>query len=121
MSKKTILFVEDESDMRMLVAEELSHLGHNVMEADNGEEALLCFEKITPDLIITDIIMPKMHGDELIKAVRALENGKNIPFIVVTAYAPKEKVLSEFEGVSLIEKPFSVDQLIAMVQKLLSV
>ncbi|HOD12042.1 MAG TPA: response regulator [Candidatus Omnitrophota bacterium] len=118
--KKTILFVEDESDLRMLVAEELSGLGYHVMEADDGEEAMACFEKVIPDLIITDIVMPKMHGDELVRAVRALDQGKKIPIIVVSAYAPKEKALSGFEGVSIIEKPFSVDQLLSMVQDLLA-
>lgn len=118
--KKTILFVEDESDLRMLVAEELSGLGYHVMEADDGEEALACFDKSTPDLIITDIVMPKMDGDELVRAVRALDQGKKIPIIVVSAYAPKEKIFGDFKDVFILEKPFSVDQLLSMVQQFLS-
>lgn len=119
MRKKTILFVEDESDMRMLVAEELATLGYDVTEADNGEEAFACFQKTRPDLIITDIVMPRMHGDELLRKIRSEEQGRDIPFIVVTAYAPKEKVLQGLDGVCIIEKPFSVDQLKQMVQGIL--
>ena len=120
MHKKTILFVEDESDMRMLVAEELANLGYDIMEADNGEEALACFYKVRPDLIITDIVMPRMHGDEFIKKVRSEDRGQGIPIIVVTAYAPKEKALQGCEDIFIIEKPFSVDQLKQMVQDILA-
>ena len=84
MDKKKILLVEDEADLRMLITENLESYGYEIYPAGDGEEGLRLIRELKPDLIITDVLMPKMNGNEFVKKVRELDIGKEIPFIVLT-------------------------------------
>jgi two-component system response regulator AtoC len=88
MEPKRILVVDDEAKMRRLLELALKGLGHDVVQADNGESALAAFDAAPFDLVLTDLRMPQMDGLELLRALR--ERGEDVPVIVLTAYASVE-------------------------------
>ena len=110
-----ILVVDDFSTMRRIVKTCLRQLGfENITEAEDGTVALQRLKDGTPfALIISDWNMPNMMGIDLLKAVRANDSYKKIPFVMVTAEAQQENVIEAAKaGVSnYIVKPFTADML----------
>lgn len=109
-----ILVVDDHQTMRQIVRRSLGELGFmNVTEAVDGMDALAKLEKDSFGFIISDWNMPNMMGLDFLKAVRANESSKGIPFLMVTAEAKKENVFEAAKaGVSqYIVKPFTVASL----------
>ncbi len=109
-----ILIVDDHMTMRQIVKRSLGELGfNNVTEAVDGIDALSKLQKETFGFIISDWNMPNMMGLDFLKAVRANESFKGIPFLMVTAEAKKENVFEAAKaGVSqYIVKPFTVSSL----------
>jgi len=109
------LIVDDSSVMRKIVERCLRQAGMDlgqVHEASNGAEALALVNENTFDLILSDINMPVMDGLEFIRHLKELENGKNIPIVMITTEGGEKSVL---EALSLgakgyIRKPFTPDQ-----------
>lgn len=90
--KKHILFVEDEAVFIHLFSDRLQKEGYRVTVAENGLDALHILEKEDIDIVITDILLPVMRGDELITRIRLQGNKKDIPIIVISASATDEQV-----------------------------
>jgi len=112
-----ILIVEDTPNIRLLLSTILRQLGHRVMEAQNGLEALEYLKTHPPDIIMTDINMPGMDGLELITAIR--RSRSRIPIVVVSAYNQEvEQALKSGANHHLI-KPFARQQLIDVVNQVL--
>jgi len=108
--KMRILVVDDFQTMRRIIINLLRQLGFtNVVEAADGRLALEKVKDDSIDLIVSDWNMPNMTGLEFLKAVRASEEYKEIPFIMVTAEGKKENVIAAVQaGVSnYIVKPFN--------------
>ena len=82
-----ILVVDDDPDSRDFLAFVLEHAHANVISVASGAEALQCIHQATPDLVISDIGMPTMDGYMLMQQIRALEQGRAVPAIALTAYA----------------------------------
>jgi CheY-like chemotaxis protein len=114
--KKSILLVEDEIDLRTLVAEKLNELGFAVTGVGDGEAALDFLRKKKPDLVISDVVMPKMQGDEFIRAARGLPHGKDVPFIVLTARVGIQKRFDDLNIRGFLEKPFHISDLSKMIE-----
>ena len=114
-SGKTILLVEDEEPLREVLAEGLRQQGHSIIEAGNGKEALDLALSRPIDLIITDLMMPKMNGWRLMAALR--ERGLNVPVIIITAYMNQEgqEVLTSKDISSFLVKPIDLDEMATMV------
>ncbi|HOO38669.1 MAG TPA: chemotaxis response regulator CheY [Deltaproteobacteria bacterium] len=109
-----ILVVDDFSTMRRIVKNILRQLDfNNIVEADDGSTALDILQKEKIDMIVSDWNMPKMTGLELLKAVRADDALKDIPFLMVTAEAQQENIIEAVKsGVSnYIVKPFTAETL----------
>ena len=109
-----ILVVDDFATMRQIVKKSLGALGlHNITEAVDGVDALAKLEKGDFNFIISDWNMPNMMGIDFLKAVRASDKLKGIPFLMVTAEAKRENVIEAAKaGVSqYIVKPFTVESL----------
>jgi two-component system, chemotaxis family, chemotaxis protein CheY len=109
-----ILAVDDFSTMRRIVRNILRQLGYNnIAEAEDGASALEHLKQNKVDFIISDWNMPNMTGLELLKAVRADANLKDIPILLVTAEALKENVVEAVKsGVNgYIVKPFTAETL----------
>ena len=119
MDKPKILVVDDESRMRKLVRDFLVKNNYEVVEAADGAEALdLFFEKNDMDLVILDVMMPKMDGWQVCREIRAYSK---VPIIMLTAKSDERDELLGFElGVDeYISKPFSPKILVARVEAIL--
>jgi len=100
LQKSTILLAEDEDNLRESFKKVLHLFVKDVYDARDGEAALSLYKKYSPDIIITDIKMPKLNGLELIKTIR-LED-KDIPIIVTSAYTDQDFLLESIK-LSLVE------------------
>lgn len=119
MDKSKILVVDDESRMRKLVRDFLVKSNYEVVEASDGEEALdVFFEKNDIDLVILDVMMPKMDGWQVCREIRSYSK---VPIIMLTAKSDERDELLGFElGVDeYISKPFSPKILVARVEAIL--
>ena len=119
--KMKVLVVDDFATMRRIVKNILRQIGFtNILEADDGSTALNILKKEKVDLVITDWNMPKMSGLELLKAIRADENLKDIPVMMVTAEALKENIIEAVKaGVNqYIVKPFTAQTLQEKLEKI---
>ena len=114
---KRILLVDDEPSVRGSFRMMLEIDGHTVTEANNGAEALDLFTKGQFDLVTTDFEMPVMKGNEL--AVRIKQLAPKQPILMITAYG-KELGDSENPVDSILNKPFTLDDLRGAIAKLLS-
>jgi len=107
-----VLIVDDFSTMRRIVRNVLKQIGFtNMIEADNGKNALKILKKENVDLILCDWNMPEMPGIELLKTLRSEDELKSIPFVMVTAEAQKDNIIEAVKaGVSsYIVKPFTAE------------
>ncbi len=110
--QRSLLIVEDNDDMRDFLARSFKH-DYTVYTAINGKDALDLLEKETPDMIITDLMMPVMDGLEFTRMVKSNVKRSHIPLIILTA---KTTIDSKIEGYTIgadsyVEKPFSIDLL----------
>lgn len=97
--KKTILIAEDDNLLMGAVSEKLLHEGFNVLKSRNGEEALKSALNEHPDLILLDVMMPKMDGLAVLKKLREDANwGKQAKVIMFSNVSEKEKIAEAVEG-----------------------
>lgn len=119
---KKIVYVEDELEMIDLVKLILSRKGYEVIGAAGGREGLDIIREVVPDLVLLDLMMPDIEGWDVYQQIRADDNTKHIPVIVVTAKAQNiDKVLGlHIAKVNdYISKPFSPQDLVTSVEKVL--
>ena len=119
---KKIVYVEDEMEMIDLVKLILNRKGYEVIGAEGGREGLDLIRELVPDLVLLDLMMPDIEGWDVYQQIRADENTKHIPVIVVTAKAQNiDKVLGlHIAKVNdYISKPFSPQDLVTSVEKVL--
>ncbi|MEO8893140.1 MAG: response regulator, partial [Coleofasciculaceae cyanobacterium] len=117
-----LLLVDDEPGIRLSVKEYLQEVGgFEVQVASNVNEALQMLEKQTPDLVISDIMMPQLDGYEFLKKLREDPRFKNLPVIFLTARGMTTDRIKGYQaGVdAYLSKPFEPDELVAMVENLL--
>jgi two-component system response regulator VicR len=117
---KKILVVDDEPDIVKLAKTKLVSEGFDVVVAYNGEEALEKVSVENPDLIILDVMMPRMDGWEVARRLRSMEATRDIPIMMLTARGLGEK---PEEGLARVDeyfaKPFSPRELAKVVRNLL--
>jgi two-component system cell cycle response regulator DivK len=118
---RCILVVEDQEDNRQIVRDLLTTTDYEVIEAENGEEALAAVAKQRPDLILMDIQLPVMDGYEATRRIKADPALCAIPIIAVTSYALSgDEEKARAAGCDdFVPKPFSPRQLLAKIQKYL--
>jgi len=118
---KTILTVDDAATIRKMVSFTLRGAGHEVIEAQDGVVALDVLRSRPVDLVITDINMPNMNGIELTRQLRKLPSFAKTPILLLTTESdPAKKAEGRAAGATgWIVKPFSQEQLLAIVAKLL--
>ena len=116
-----ILIVEDEPEIRELLAFTLSREGYDVLEAETAEAALVKMDSRMPDLALVDWMLPGMDGVELARRIRRDEVGSDLPIMMLTARGDEPDKLKSFaSGVDdYITKPFSPRELLARVKALL--
>lgn len=118
--KKKILIVEDNEEFRTFMTEQLSRQ-FKVIQASNGEEGEKAAIQHLPDIIITDIMMPKTDGVELCKCIKNNIQTSHIPVIILTARTSDEIMLSGYEAGAdaYLSKPFNFDILLAKIRNLM--
>ena len=116
MNKKTVLIVEDETNIVDILRFNLQREGYETLEAYDGESGLSLARERKPDLILLDVMLPKLIGFDVCKTLRS--GGDNVPIIILTAREEEEdKVLGlEIGADDYITKPFSIRELMARVK-----
>jgi two-component system chemotaxis response regulator CheY len=118
---KTIMTVDDSASVRLMVNFTLKDLGYEIIEAENGNDALKKLQTKQIHMLITDINMPEMDGISLVRKVRANPDYKFIPIILLTTESQIEKKNEgkQAGATGWIVKPFKPDQLVAVVKRVL--
>ena len=113
--QKTVLIVEDEKNIVDILRFNLQRSGYAILEAYDGEDGLKKALSANPDLILLDVMLPKMNGFDVCKALR--EKGSNVPVIILTAREEEsDKVLGlEIGADDYLAKPFDPEELLARV------
>ena len=117
----TVLYVEDERDVRELISEELEDAGIRVLQAENGKEGLDMILHNRPDIVISDITMPEMDGISMFGELQINHpEFANMPFLFLTALSDREKMIEGLEAGAEIylTKPVDFDVLMANINGL---
>ncbi len=115
----TVLVVEDDAAIRRGIVDSLRFAGYGVFEAGDGEKGLTAALSADPDLVLLDVLMPKMDGFEVLKAIR--KSRPNLPVIMLTARgAEEDRVKGLRTGADdYVVKPFNTGELLARVEAVL--
>jgi DNA-binding response OmpR family regulator len=113
-----VLLVEDEKKLSSLLKNAIGDSFYSFSVANNGAEGLKIFEKISPDIVITDIMMPNMTGLEMAKEIKNID--KSVPIIILSAFSEADKFLGAIDVgvVKYFIKPFDPDELLEYIESL---
>jgi len=120
---KKILFIEDEPTLQKAINKFLENKGYETTSATDGELGIKMAKKILPDLILLDIILPKMNGFEVLKELKKDESTKNIPIIVLTnleGSADVEKAISLGAKDYLVKANYELSEIAEKISKTLN-
>ena len=126
MDKKKILIIEDEEAMQGVISEAFRNQGLTTLAANNGEEGLIVALREHPDLILLDIIMPKMNGMVMLQKLRLDEWGKAVPVIILTNVSPNassviNSVLENEPAYYLVKSDVKLEGIIEKVKEVLRI
>lgn len=118
-----ILIVDDDPGIRDIVEGAISMLGYSCLLAADGDEAIKIYDSEQPDLVILDVMMPRVSGNEVCKHIRLRTEGPLVPIIMLTAKDTVQDKVDAFEGGAddYVTKPFDYQELQARVKALLRV
>ena len=121
--KAVILLVDDNDANLTILAEKLASLDYHTVKAHNGQQALDIVGALQPDLIMMDVIMPKMDGFVTCRLLKERDESRDIPVVFMTGLSDMEKKLQGFEvgGVDYITKPFQLKEVVARVNTHLTI
>ena len=124
MDRKKILTIDDEEDFRFFVKGNLENTGEfHVLEAASGKEGIKIASEEKPDLILLDISMPEMSGEEVSKRLSKIPETNKIPILFFTALITKHEIenggISNIAGHKFIAKPIATKQLVAAINNTL--
>ena len=114
-----ILIAEDEPYILKMLDFRLKALGHEIIEAVDGGQALDLASKEKPDLVLLDVMMPVMDGFQVLRKLKSQEETKRIPVIMLTAKGQEKDIVTGLEAgaADYVTKPFSFAELIARVNR----
>lgn len=117
-----ILVAEDERDIRELITFTLTFAGHQITQASNGEQALSLVREVKPDLVMTDVRMPRMTGYEVCRAIKQDDELRHTPVVILSAKGQDEEIETGIDAgaVAYILKPFAPDDLTRRVGEILA-
>ena len=117
-AQKKILIMEDEPDALMMLSMALKSAGYVVFGAPDGEEGLKIFREEKPDMVILDVVMPKMDGWEVLQRIKAGLKSKRVPVIMLTGKSEDEdKVKGYDHGADFyVTKPYSIQKLLPIIR-----
>ncbi len=118
--RRKILLVDDEAGFAELLRDLLEMDNYEVVTAENGEEGLEKLKTFVPDVIISDVVMPKMSGFEMFKQVKASPETSTLPFLFITGFQD-ERVLAEARKIGvfgILRKPIDIEQIETRIKEL---
>ena len=116
-----ILVVDDEKSVRMVLGNLLKNEGYEVIEAENGKEALELVQKENPHVILMDIRMPVMGGLDAVKTLKGDEKTKRIPILVITAAGESKAEAAKADVDDFLQKPFDAEEVSIRVKSMLKI
>lgn len=119
MTPKKILIVEDQAEIRDLITILLELQDYKVIVASDGKEGLERASTEHPDLIITDIRMPRMNGIEMVKRLRGQPRFAGTPILSMTAYTEDVRAMREAGANEVVVKPTTPEEITAIIKRLL--
>ncbi|HPB98282.1 MAG TPA: response regulator [Polyangiaceae bacterium] len=118
---RTILIVDDEVDIRKMLARLLTDRGYQVLEADRGLQALRLVKEKVPDIIILDAMLPEVHGFEIARRIKGSQRYGHIPIIMISAvyrgWRYAEDVKASYGVNAYIEKPFRIAEILKAIDE----
>lgn len=117
-----IYIVEDEHELREILTEALTHVGHRTRSASDGKQLLELLKGETPDLILLDIGLPDMSGWDLRRKIQEHEESSHVPVIAVTGYggpALEATALKTLDFSDYLRKPYSLADLMNRIERVL--
>lgn len=117
-NKKTIVLADDEQFIRAAYKDGLERAGYTVVTAENGEEAVAAVEKSNPDLLLLDLIMPKLNGFDTLKKIKADEKHKDLKVVILTNLSQdtdKEEVTSQGALDFVVKSDYSMQEIVDKV------
>ncbi len=118
--QQTILIIDDDIGMQTVLELSLRDDGYRVVIANNGEEGIARLADVSPDLIISDIMMPQMDGVETFERIKDQLQDRGIPILIMTALNRKPWFAAlEAEGAVILQKPFEIDKLRQIIHDML--
>lgn len=121
--KQKLLLIEDDRQIRQLYSLKFKKAGYEVSEAENGEDGLQLAEEKMPDLVVLDLKMPVMSGEEMLEKMRATDWGEAIPVIVLTNISRDEAPRSlAYLGIEdyIVKAMFTPTQVLQVVERVLA-
>lgn len=114
-----VLLVEDELTLAMIIKDTLEENGFSIHTAADGEEGLRLFFELRPDILVADVMMPKMDGFEMVRRIR--QTNKQTPVLFLTAHSAINDVVEGFElgANDYLKKPFGMQELIVRIKALM--
>jgi CheY-like chemotaxis protein len=119
MTSKKILIVDDEPQIIEILSSRLKATGYEVCSACDGVEAIEKVKSEKPNLIIMDVLMPRMTGFEAMKKIRDMPEAHGIPALVISARGSMKEYFSDITGVEFIPKPYDPKDLVGRIEALL--
>jgi CheY-like chemotaxis protein len=119
MDPKKILVVDDDPNIVAILLKRLASAGYEVTTAQDGVEALAMAKSQKPDLIVMDVMMPKMTGYEVLEKFRAMDELQKVPVVVISANGSMRDFFTDLSGVEFMLKPYEIKALLAKIERLL--
>ncbi len=118
---KKILAIDDSATNVALLTGVLSEIGYEIENAPNGKDALKIMEKSLPDLILLDLMMPRLNGFQFLEIMAASESFKKVPVIVISARTNSQSIKQAMDlgAKAFLKKPVDIDELVEQVELLL--
>ena len=119
MTGTNVLIVDDEPYVARVLKLVLQQEGYQVTCVNNGKEALDIFDSVQPDIVVTDIKMPHVGGQQLVEAIRAMDASSNIPIVVMTSTLESENRdwVHNLGNITFLGKPVSPRDLVRVIGK----
>lgn len=118
-SNKKVLIIDDEPHIRRVIELKLKQRGYQVLQAQDGEEGLDLIHRHCPDVVITDIMMPKLDGKALCQQTNRLKKERSFLTLIITCrISPQDKIwINKMQETLFMEKPFSPSRLLECIDR----
>jgi CheY-like chemotaxis protein len=114
--RRLVLVVEDDESIRNVITDVLEDRGFQVGTAANGSDALMLLDRLKPDVMVLDLLMPVMHGWEFMESYAEKTGGQPIPIVIVSVNAALPRSFNRFGVCNVVAKPFDIDLLVEAVE-----